>query len=92
MFPFQANADQELMIGQVLNDPRKYNDQVISIIGYISIEFENNTIAASKRYKYGDCVWIEFDKGPYETDEDMARYDKRKAIVKNPPLERGALV
>jgi hypothetical protein len=80
--PFQALADNDVMIEQILHYPDRYNGKIINISGFISIEFENMTIASKHKYKYGDCVWIEFDNGPYKTDEDMARYDKHKEILK----------
>ncbi len=78
-----AISEETVIASDVLENPEKYNGRVLTITGFISIEFENVTIKRNKKLKYGECIWITFDVGPYDTEEDMERYKKRDLHMKN---------
>lgn len=60
--------------------PEVYHKKLVFVTGFASIEFENNNLCLSKdRASTKDCVWINYDDGPYETGADLERFKKKES-------------
>jgi hypothetical protein len=74
-----SEAGVRVSIINLIATPGAYHKKLVFISGYASIEFENNNLCLSKDpASTRDCVWINYDDGPYETDADMKRYEAKR--------------
>jgi hypothetical protein len=60
--------------------PDLYHEKLVFVTGFASIEFENNNLCLSKDPASSkDCVWINYDDGPYKTEADFVRFKKKES-------------
>lgn len=63
--------------------PERYDGKLVLVTGYVSIELENMSICPTKNTQSTkDCVWINIDSGPFDTDEDVLRFKVKEKIWK----------
>ena len=76
----QAPSDTEergihVSLIRLIAAPEAFHGKKVFVSGYAFIEFENNNLclvpdpASSK-----DCVWINYDDGPYQSEADHERF------------------
>jgi len=69
------DASQSLSIDQLLAHPSKFDGRAVVVVAYANIEFEIDTLCDGPSANRGPCIWLTYDDGPYETEQDLARYD-----------------
>lgn len=87
MFLYAALADcaetlpsARVSVIQLVATPERYDGAVVFVTGFLTIEFENNSLCATPTVASSkDCLWVQYDDGPWETEMDMQRYNAAKA-------------
>ncbi len=69
------DVSQPLSIDQLLADPSEFDGRAVVVVAYVNIEFEINHLCDDPSVRIRPCVWLTWDDGPYETEQDLARYD-----------------
>ena len=69
------DVSQPLSINQLLADPSEFDGRAVVVVAYVNIEFEINDLCDDPSVGIRPCVWLTWDDGPYETEQDLARYD-----------------
>ena len=69
------DVSQPLSINQLLADPSEFDGRAVVVVAYANIEFEGNELCDDPSVRIRPCVWLTWDDGPYETEQDLARYD-----------------
>lgn len=65
---------------RLVANPERYHGKVVFLSAYATVKFEGNQLCAvQKPASTKDCLWLQFDDGPYVNDEDLARYKRAKA-------------
>jgi hypothetical protein len=60
---------------RLIADPEAFHGKKVFVSGFAFIEFENNNLCISREPASSkDCVWINYDDGPYQTDADHDRF------------------
>ena len=60
---------------KLIATPEAFHGKKVFVSGYAFIEFENNNLClVPEPASSQDCVWINYDDGPYETEADHERY------------------
>ncbi len=71
------DVSQSLSIDQLLEHPTKFDETAVVVFAYANIEFEGDELfdvpPSAPRNQL--CIWLTYDDGPYETEQDLARYD-----------------
>lgn len=71
---------ESVSIIQLIANPDRYHGKVVSLNAYATVAFENNTLCmVAKPASSMDCVWLQYDDGPWETKADMSRFDRQRA-------------
>lgn len=75
-----ADTGEYVSIIQLIANPDRYHGKVVFLSVYPKVEFEGDCLcmvpnAASSK----DCLWLQYDDGPWETDKDMERYKRAQA-------------
>ncbi len=68
------DVSQSLSIDQLLAHPSKFDGRAVVVVAYANIEFEIDTLCDGPSANRGPCIWLTYDDGPYETEQDMDRY------------------
>ncbi len=68
------DASQSLSIDQLLAHPSKFDGRAIVVVAYANIEFEGDELCDVPSAGREGCIWLTYDDGPYETEQDLARY------------------
>lgn len=64
-----------ISIDHLLSNAKLYAGKDVSVVAYVNVALEDMTLCSEKSAKVPrQCVWLEIDNGPYETDADEARY------------------
>ncbi len=70
------DVSQSLSIDQLLAHPSRFDGRAVAVVAYANIEFEGDELCgvppSAPRNKR--CIWLTWDDGPYETEQDLARY------------------
>jgi hypothetical protein len=75
-----ASVPPYVSIIQLVANPDRYHLTVVQIEGYATLRHEGNQLCpVEKPGSTKDCVWLQYDDGPYESDADLARFDRAKA-------------
>jgi hypothetical protein len=54
--------------------PERYNGRAIFVQGFVRIGVENQSICLTRDpASTRDCIWLNIDAGPYDTDADINR-------------------
>ncbi len=69
------DVDESLSIDQLLAQPSKFDGRAVVVIAYANIKFEMNMLCDEPRRPRKSCIWLTWVDGPYETEQDLARYD-----------------
>lgn len=65
-------------LAALIADPEAYHGKAVSVVAYVTIEFENMTACASEdETAITACLWLNIDDGPFRTDADYARYQSK---------------
>ncbi len=70
-----GDVSQPLSINQLLADPSEFDGRAVVVVAYVNIEFEINHLCDGLNADRRPCIWLTWDDGPYETEQDLARYD-----------------
>ena len=85
-----------LSIDQLLADPSKFDRRTVFVIAYANIEFEMDALCDVPGPPRKRCLWLTYDDGPYETEQDLARYqaseEKWRALDGKRVLVHGTFV
>ncbi len=68
------DVSQSLSIDPLLANPSKFDKRDVAVVAYANIEFEGDELCDAPSAGREGCIWLTWDDGPYETDQDMARY------------------
>lgn len=68
------DVNQSLSINQLLADPSRFDRRTVFVAAYANIEFEMDSLCDVPGSPRKRCVWLTYDDGPYETEQDLARY------------------
>ncbi len=68
------DVSQLLSIDQLLAHPSKFDGRAVVVVAYANIEFEVDVLCdvPSPPRK---CIWLTYNDEPYETEQDLVRYD-----------------
>jgi len=69
------DVSQLLSIDQLLAHPSKFDGRAVVVIAYANIEFEGDELCDVPSIPRQRCIWLTWTDGPYETEQDLARYD-----------------
>ncbi len=69
------DVNQPLSIDQLLAHPSKFDGRAVVVVAYANIEFEIDKLCDVLGVGRKGCIWLTWDDGPYETEQDLARYD-----------------
>lgn len=79
---FAGGSTENTDFVDLLKTPEKYDGKVVSITGYVTIEFEGNALyidsKSQKFASYEKGVWLEIAKTPFE----IKKYNGSKVLVK----------
>ena len=80
LFNEPASVPPHVSIIQLVANPDRYHLTVVEVQAYATVRHEGNQLCAvEKPASTKDCLWLQYDDGPYETDADLARFDRAKA-------------
>ena len=68
------DVSQSLSIDQLHAHPSKFDGRSVVVVAYANIEFEGDVLCDLPSPPR-DCIWLTYNEEPYETEEDLARYD-----------------
>ena len=68
------NVSQSLSIDQLLAHPSKFDETAVVVVAYANIEFEVDVLC-DVPIPPRKCIWLTYNEEPYETEQDLARYD-----------------
>ena len=76
----ERDSGEYVSIVQLIAHPDRYDGKVVFLIAYATIRHEGDSLCmVPKAASSKDCVWLRFDDGPYETEQDFVRYDRARA-------------
>lgn len=65
-------------LSAMIADPEAHHGKAVTVIAYITLEFENMTACPSKDdTTIGRCLWLNIDDGSFKSDADYARYQTK---------------
>jgi len=68
------DVSQSLSIDQLLAHPSKFDGRAVVVVAYANIEFEGDELCDVPSAPRKPCIWLTYDDGPHETEQDWARY------------------
>ncbi len=68
------DVSQSHSIDQLLAHPSKFDGRAVAVVAYANIEFEGDVLCDVPSAGREGCIWLTYDDGPYETEQDLARY------------------
>lgn len=61
--------------------PDKYHDKKVFFSAYVTVEFENMSLCMMENsLSSKDCLWLDIDSGPFDSEEDLKRYNGIEAV------------
>ena len=77
------NIGRNVSLINLIATPERYDKKLVFVTDYASIGLENMSLCLAERTASAkDCIWLNIDSGPYDTDEDMRRYQSKEKIWK----------
>ncbi len=77
--PFAGPEDsfvEHASLVQLVSKPTAYHGNRVAVSGYARIQFENDVLCPQRETASSkDCIWLNYDDGPYVSETDMARYE-----------------
>ncbi len=70
-----GDVSQPLSINQLLADPSEFDGRAVVVVAYVNIEFEINHLCDGLNAYRRPCIWLTYNEEPYETEQDLVRYD-----------------
>jgi tetratricopeptide (TPR) repeat protein len=65
----------------LIANPDAYHGKALWVVAHVTIDFENMTACPSENETQAkSCLWLDIDDGPYNTDQDYARYQSKLQI------------
>ena len=59
----------------LIANPDRYHGKLVFLSAFVTLELENMSLCMTREVASSrDCLWLEIDPGPYETEEDLTRY------------------
>jgi len=75
----QNSEIEDVSILSLIVNPEKYHGKKVYLGAYATVRFEGDSLCAvQKPASSKDCLWLQFDDGPYKTEKDIARFDRAK--------------
>lgn len=76
------NQSENLSLINLIATPERYDGHLVLVTGYVTVGRENMSICLTKvRNSSKDCLWLNVDSGPYETDDERKRIDKKYKVL-----------
>jgi hypothetical protein len=82
-----AAEEQHVAIPELIAQPALYHGQTVLVSGQLTIQIEGNEICdvgsgsvANDTWPSSNCIWFQFDDGPWKTDSDMERYERAQTF------------
>lgn len=69
------DVSDSLSIDQLLAHPSKFDARAVVVVAYANIEFEIDTLCDIPSAGREGCIWLTYNEEPYETEQDLVRYD-----------------
>ncbi len=69
------DVSQSLSIDQLVADPSEFDGKAVVVVAYANIEFEGNELCDEPSVPRRPCIWLTYNEEPYETEQDLVRYD-----------------
>lgn len=83
---------EHVPLANLIADPDAYHGKALWVVAHVTIDFENMTACPSENEtQMKSCLWLDIDDGPYETDQDYARYESKLQIWKRFNLQTVAI-
>ena len=76
--PVCADAPERLRVSviQLVANPERYTGKPVFVTGFLTIALENDSLCATPVVaSSSDCIWVQYDDGPYNDEKDKARFD-----------------
>lgn len=74
-----AECGERVPLEELIANPDAYHGKALWVVAYATIDFENMTACASETdTRIDNCLWLDIDDGPYQTDQDYARYQSKR--------------
>ncbi len=67
------DVSQSLSIGRLLADSSEFDGRAVVVVAYANIEFEVDVLC-DVPIPPRKCIWLTYNEEPYETEQDLARY------------------
>ncbi len=78
--PAVKDNGQLVSIINLIATPERYDGKLVFLSAYATVRFEGNSLCMTQQpASASDCLWLEFDDGPYETEQDYQRYKLAEA-------------
>lgn len=80
--PVLAAPDPEcgerVSLAKLIANPDAYHGKALWVVVHATIDFENMTACPSEdKTQPNSCLWLDIHDGPYNTDQDYARYESK---------------
>lgn len=76
------NRFQSISLINLIATPERYDGKLVLVTGYATVGRENMSICLTRvRNSSKDCLWLNVDSGPYETEDDRKRIDKKYKLL-----------
>jgi hypothetical protein len=73
--PTDKKIGEGVSIIQLVANPDRYHGKLVYFRAYATVRFEGNSLCMTPdRINTKDCLWLQYDDGPWKTDKDMERY------------------
>jgi len=74
---------EKVSLINLIATPERYHGKVVFVSVYATIGLENMSLCPSNQVLTSkDCLWLDIDSGPFETDQDLKRYIEREKLWK----------
>lgn len=76
------NQSESLSLINLIATPERYDGHLVLVTGHVTVGLENMSICFMKvNYSSKDCIWLNIDSGPYETEDDRKRIEKKMKLL-----------
>ncbi|MCR4346175.1 MAG: tetratricopeptide repeat protein [Sulfuricaulis sp.] len=83
---------ERVSLAKLITDPETYHGKALWVVAHVTIDFENMTVCPSENETQAkNCLWLDIDDGPYNTDQDYARYQSKLQTWKRFNLQTVAI-
>jgi len=69
------DVGQSLSIDELRAHPSKFDGRAVVVVAYANIEFEGDVLCDEPSVPRRPCIWLTYNEEPYETEQDLVRYD-----------------